>query len=55
LAAGFPFARIDFYNIEGRIYFGEITFYPWSGYIRFTPDSFDYELGRHFKLNFPHQ
>lgn len=48
LAKGFPFARIDFYNIEGKITFGEITFYPWSGYCQYTPDSFDYELGSHF-------
>lgn len=48
LASGFPFARIDFYNIEGKIVFGEITFYPWSGYCQYTPDSFDYELGKYF-------
>jgi len=49
LAADFPFARIDFYNIEGKIYFGEITFYPWSGYCQYTPDSFDFEMGSYFK------
>lgn len=48
LSADFPFARVDLYNIEGRIYFGEITFYPWSGYVQYTPDSFDFELGRWF-------
>lgn len=50
LSAGFPFARVDLYNIQGEIIFGEITFYPWSGYIRYTPDSFDYELGKYFKF-----
>jgi len=50
LSAGFPFARVDLYNIGGQIIFGEITFYPWSGYVRFTPDSFDFELGKYFKL-----
>ena len=49
LAEGFPFARVDFYNIEGKIYFGEITFYPWSGYCQYTPDSFDFEMGGFFK------
>lgn len=48
LSQGFPFARIDLYNIGGKIYFGEITFYPWSGYVQYTPDSFDFELGKHF-------
>lgn len=48
LAEGFPFVRVDFYDVAGRIVFGEMTFYPWSGYIRFTPDSFDAELGAHF-------
>ena len=50
LAQGFPFARIDLYNINGAIYFGEITFYPWSGYIRYTPDKFDFDLGQHFHI-----
>ncbi len=31
LSKGFPFVRVDLYNIDGRIYFGEITFYPASG------------------------
>ena len=31
LAKDIPFVRVDFYNVEGRIYFGEITFYPASG------------------------
>lgn len=50
LSNGFPFARIDLYNIKGKIYFGEITFYPWSGYVQYTPDNFDYELGACFNI-----
>ena len=50
LSADFPFARTDFYCIDGKVYFGEITFFPWSGYMHFKPDSFDYELGALFKL-----
>lgn len=49
----FPFARVDFYWENNKIYFGEITFYPWSGCIAFTPDSFDIELGECFKLPHP--
>ena len=48
LSEDFPYARVDLYNIDGRIVFGEITFYPWSGYVRFTPDEFDFELGSYF-------
>jgi hypothetical protein len=51
LSKDFPYARIDLYNIDNKtIKFGEITFYPWSGYVKFTPDSFDYELGKYFTL-----
>ena len=52
LAKGFPFVRVDFYNIEGKIYFGEMTFYPWSSFVTFTPDSFDFELGKYFNINY---
>lgn len=48
LSEDFPYTRIDLYNIKGRIIFGEITFYPWSGYVKFTPDNFDFELGKWF-------
>lgn len=50
LSHDFPHARIDLYNIEGKIIFGEITFYDGSGYMSFNPDSFDFELGKKFKL-----
>ena len=52
LSEEFPFARIDLYSIQGKIYFGEITFYPWSGYMEYEPDSFDFELGRPFIIPF---
>jgi hypothetical protein len=48
LSEDFPYARIDLYNIKGKIYFGEITFYPWSGYVKFHPDKFDFTLGNYF-------
>lgn len=32
LSKGLPFARVDFYNVNGKIYFGEITFFPASGF-----------------------
>lgn len=50
LSKGFPYVRVDLYEVDDKIYFGEMTFYPWSGYVQFTPDSFDFELGKKFKL-----
>ena len=50
LSEGFPAARIDLYLIEGKIIFGEITFFPWSGYVKYDPDAFDFELGKLFVL-----
>lgn len=50
LSKGFPYVRVDLYDVDGKIYFGELTFYPWSGYVQFSPDSFDKLLGKHFIL-----
>ena len=50
LSEDFPFARVDLYSVSGKVFFGEITFFPWSGYMEFDPDDFDYELGKHFIL-----
>ena len=50
LSKDFPEARIDLYDSDGKVYFGEITFYSASGYLKFDPDSFDYELGKLFVL-----
>jgi hypothetical protein len=50
LSKDFPHVRVDLYNIVGHIYFGELTFYDGSGYMTFTPDSFDEELGRDFDI-----
>lgn len=51
LAKDFPFARVDFYNIEGQLYFGEITFYPGNGMEPFTPIEWDYKLGEMLNLS----
>ena len=50
LSKAFPHVRVDFFNINGQIVFGELTFFMASGYFMFEPDSFDYEMGRCFKL-----
>lgn len=48
LSTEFSFVRVDLYYVNGRVYFGELTFYPWSGYVKFAPDEFDFTLGRQF-------
>lgn len=45
LSKGLPFLRTDFYVINGKIYFGELTFSPGSGFMKVTPESFDLEMG----------
>lgn len=50
LSEDFPFVRVDLYWVNDRVYFGEMTFYPWSGYVQFKPDEFDFILGKKFKL-----
>ena len=45
LAKDIPFVRVDFYDVDGHIYFGEMTFYPASGYGKFTDSSWDLTLG----------
>jgi hypothetical protein len=50
LSKDIPFVRVDFYEINRQVYFGELTFYPGSGFEEFTPDSYDYLLGSLIKL-----
>ena len=50
LSANIPFLRVDFYEIDSKIYVGELTFYPASGFGKFTDSSFDYELGNFLDL-----
>ena len=50
LSAGIPHARIDFYETDGKVYFGEITFYHWSGMMPFDPPEWDRTFGDWIKL-----
>jgi hypothetical protein len=45
LSNGFPFVRVDLYNIEGRILFGELTFYPADGRFPFYPEKYNKIFG----------
>lgn len=51
LSKQFPHVRVDLYNVNGKIYFGELTFYDGSGYMSFVPDSFDFTAGEYFEIN----
>lgn len=54
LSKGFPFVRLDFYNITGNIYFSEFTFYPGAGLTEFEPKEWEYRIGDliHLKSDF---
>ena len=42
--------RVDFYEVDGKLYFGEMTFTSSSGIERANPRSFEYELGKMITL-----
>lgn len=50
LAAGFPLVRVDLYNIDGKIIFGEMTFYPADGKLEFDPPHYNRIIGDYIKL-----
>lgn len=51
LSSGIPFVRIDFYEIEGCMYIGEITFYPFGGLGVFYPEEWNYRMGDLLEIN----
>ncbi|WP_270238251.1 ATP-grasp fold amidoligase family protein [Clostridium perfringens] len=50
LSKGIPFVRVDLYESNEKVYFGELTFYPGSGFEEFSPKSADINLGSWIKL-----
>jgi len=50
LSQNIPHVRVDFYDINGTVYFGEMTFFHWSGFVRFEPEEWDYKLGELIRL-----
>ncbi len=50
LSQGFPFVRVDLYETNKKIVFGELTFYPKSGLPDFTPPKYDDILGEYIVL-----
>ena len=51
ISKGFPFVRVDLYDIKGKIYFGEMTFTPAAGFNFYYNDKFQIELGRKIDIN----
>lgn len=45
LCKGLPYSRIDMYVVQGKVYFGEITFFPASGFRGFSPEEWNIRLG----------
>lgn len=50
LSKGLPHVRVDFYSVNGHIYFGELTFFHWSGMMPFIPIDWDYKFGSYIHL-----
>lgn len=50
LAADLNFIRVDLYLLKNQIYFGELTNYPGNGFVPFSPESFEYQMGSLLKL-----
>lgn len=50
LSKGFPHLRVDLYDINGKVYFGELTFFHFSGMMPFEPEEWDYKFGEWIDL-----
>ncbi len=50
LSMDFDFVRVDLFNCNGKIYFGELTHYEASGLARFEPESFDFKFGSYWNI-----
>ena len=50
IAKLFPYVRVDFYDVDGSLYFGEITLCHGGGFDKFEPQSIDFELGAKLKI-----
>jgi len=50
LSKGIPQVRVDFYEVDGKVYFGELTFYHFAGMTPFKPAKWDRIFGEYIKL-----
>lgn len=51
IAKRFDFVRVDWYEIEGKLYFGEITFHPGGGFDGLVTEAWDKKYGKLLNLN----
>lgn len=51
LSKGLPQVRVDFYEVDGKVYFGEFTFFHFGGFTPFEPVEWDYKLGSWIDLS----
>ena len=50
LSQGMSHVRVDLYNVNGKVYFGEMTFFHWSGMTPFEPHEWDLKFGEMIHL-----
>jgi hypothetical protein len=50
LSRDFKYIRVDFYEVNDKIYFGELTLYPCNGFGIFDPSTIDYKFGELLEL-----
>ena len=50
LSEGIPHLRVDFYEVGGKVYVGELTLYHWGGMVPFDPPHYDAEFGQWLSL-----
>lgn len=50
LAKDYPFIRVDFYEINGELYFSELTFFPGAGFTKFYPEEWNEIIGNMIQL-----
>lgn len=51
MSEGFSHVRVDLYNVDNKIYFGEMTFTSTGGYRLIEPEKYNYKLGELWDIN----
>ena len=51
LLEGYSHVRVDLYNVDGKIFFGEMIFTTANGLFKYEPEEFDRILGNQWELN----
>ena len=54
LSKGEAHMRVDFYEVNNKVYFDEITFFHFGEMVPFTPPQWDEKIGDWLKLPFCH-